>query len=93
LAPFRVDDPGADEWVIDELVARSRVERGQGDLLRLTPAGTRVDAVLLERIRATRQLLVRGVTRGSTSPPWTSFAGWPGTSTRPGIKVLGSVRC
>jgi hypothetical protein len=35
--------------MIDELVARSRVERGQGDLLRLTPVGTRVHAVSLER--------------------------------------------
>jgi DNA-binding MarR family transcriptional regulator len=63
LAPFLAGDPGADQRVIDELVARGWVERGEGHLFRLTPAGTRVHAALLERIQATRQLLVRGVTQ------------------------------
>jgi DNA-binding MarR family transcriptional regulator len=63
LAPFLADDPGADERVIDELVARGWVERGEDNVLRLTPVGTGVHAGLLERIQATRQRLVRGVTQ------------------------------
>ena len=63
LAPFLADDPGADERVIDDLVARGWVERGEGSVLKLTPAGAGVHAALLERIQATRQRLVRGVTQ------------------------------
>ncbi len=63
LAPFLADDPEADERVIDELVTRGWVERGEGDVLKLTPAGTTAHAALLERIQATRQRLVRGVTQ------------------------------
>jgi hypothetical protein len=44
LAPFLADDPGADERVIDELVARGWVERGKDNMLKLTPAGTEVHA-------------------------------------------------
>jgi len=63
LAPFLADDPGAGERVIDELMARGWVQRGEDNLLRLTPTGTGVHGVLLERIQATRQRLVRGVTQ------------------------------
>src|SRR5215218_6956057 len=63
LAPFLADDPEADERVIDELVTRGWVERGKGDVRKLTRGGTRAHAALLERIQATRQGLVRGVTK------------------------------
>jgi DNA-binding MarR family transcriptional regulator len=63
LAPFLADDPGADERVIDELVARGWVERGEDNVLKLTPMETEVHAALLERIQVTRQQLVRGVTQ------------------------------
>ena len=63
LQPFLVDDPRADRRVIDELVARGWVRQGEGDRLELTPAGAGAHAGLLERIQATRQLLVRGVTQ------------------------------
>ena len=63
LAPFLADDPGADERVIDELVTRGWVERGEGKVLKLTPVGTRVHAALLRQIQATRQLLMRDVTQ------------------------------
>lgn len=63
LQPFLVNDPGADRRVIDELVARGWVRPGEGDRLELTPAGAGAHAGLLERIQATRQLLVRGVTQ------------------------------
>lgn len=59
LQPFLVDDPGADRRVIDELVARGWVRPGEGDRLELTLAGAGAHAGLLERIQATRQLLVR----------------------------------
>jgi hypothetical protein len=62
LRPFLSDDPGADRRVIDELMARGWVRQGKGGLLQLSPAGTRAHAALLERIQATRQLLIRGVT-------------------------------
>jgi DNA-binding MarR family transcriptional regulator len=54
---------GADRRVIDELVARGWVRPGERDRLELTPAGAGAHAGLLERIQATRQLLVRGVTQ------------------------------
>jgi DNA-binding MarR family transcriptional regulator len=63
LKPFLVDDPGADRRVIDELMVRGWVRQGEGDLLELTPAGARAHTALLQRIQATRQLLVRGVTQ------------------------------
>jgi DNA-binding MarR family transcriptional regulator len=62
LQPFLVDDPGAGRRVIHELVVRGWVRQGEGDRLALTPAGAGAHAGLLERIQATRQLLVRGVT-------------------------------
>jgi hypothetical protein len=39
LQPFLVDDPGAGRRVVDELVARGWVRRGEGDRLGLTQAG------------------------------------------------------
>jgi DNA-binding MarR family transcriptional regulator len=63
LQPFLVDDPGADRRVIDELIVRGWVQQGEGNRLELTSAGVRAHAALLERIQATRQLLVRGVTQ------------------------------
>lgn len=62
LMPFLVGDPEAGDQVIDDLVARGWVREGQGDLLELTAVGTRAHAALEERVAATRQLLVRGVT-------------------------------
>ena len=61
LGPFLVDDPGAERRVVGDLLARGWVAQGQGDLLELTAAGTRAHAALLERVGATRQLLLRGV--------------------------------
>jgi DNA-binding MarR family transcriptional regulator len=61
LAPFLADDPGAEERVIDELVAGGWVERGEDSVLKLTPVGTEVHAALLERIQATPS---------SASPGW-----------------------
>ena len=49
--------------MIDELVARGWVRPGEGDRLELTRARAGAHAGLLERIQATRQLLVRGVTQ------------------------------
>jgi hypothetical protein len=63
LKPFLVDDPGADRRVIDELMGRGWVRQGAGGLLALTPAAAGAHAGLLERVQATRQLLVRGVTQ------------------------------
>jgi DNA-binding MarR family transcriptional regulator len=63
LKPFLVDDPGADRRVLDEFMVRGWVRPGEGTLLELTPAGVRAHAALLERIQATRQLLVGGVTQ------------------------------
>ncbi|HEU4397797.1 MAG TPA: MarR family transcriptional regulator [Actinomycetota bacterium] len=63
LSPFLTDDPGADQRVIDELVARGWVEQGEDNVLKLTPVGTGVHAGLLERIQAMRWRLVRGVTQ------------------------------
>jgi DNA-binding MarR family transcriptional regulator len=61
LAPFLADDPAADRRAIDELVARGWVEQGEGGLLALTEMGTQAHAALLERVAATRQLLMRGI--------------------------------
>jgi DNA-binding MarR family transcriptional regulator len=61
LAPFFADDPGAERQVIDELVARAWVEPGQADLLELTAEGSRAHAALLERVAATRQMLLRDI--------------------------------
>jgi DNA-binding MarR family transcriptional regulator len=63
LQPSLVDDSGADRRVIDELVVRGWVRLGEGDRLEPTPAGAGAHAGLLERIQATRQLMVRGVTQ------------------------------
>lgn len=49
--------------MIDGLVARGWVERGEGSMPRLTPVGTGFHAGLLERIQPTRRLLVWGVTQ------------------------------
>jgi len=62
LAPFLIDEPGAAREVVDDLVAKGWVEPGQDDRLALTATGIRAHAALLERVTATRQLLVRGVT-------------------------------
>jgi hypothetical protein len=49
-------------------------------LLKLTPMGTEVHAALVERIQATRQRLVRGVTQEEYLATVDVLAGWPGTS-------------
>jgi DNA-binding MarR family transcriptional regulator len=71
LAPFLADDPGAEERVIDELVAGGWVERGEDSVLKLTPVGTEVHAALLERIQATPS---------SASPGWPPRAAPAGRS-------------
>ena len=62
LAPFLAGDPGAERRVVDDLVARGWVKPGRNDLLELTAEGVGAHAALHERVAATRQALLRGVT-------------------------------
>jgi DNA-binding MarR family transcriptional regulator len=62
LEPFLADDPGAGRAVVRDLIAKEWVEPGRDGTLALSAAGIRAHADLMERVKATRQLVVRGIT-------------------------------